>query len=727
MPLTGNENDGDVQRQLEAPMPWIGMYVAAASLICSLAMAADVFHGFRTKKLWFPSKYFTINAASLSLLAVVMKLPVDLTTRMWVVTDRLAKVSSLIFMSTAMGNFTTSLGSMNDKEILLNLTALCILVITVLANVCIQIIQVRHFLGGREMFAEEIIASIFILLLLVMLSATAIMVPTTKRYLELKYQELLKLASEEELVQAVEFEKITTDKLRAMIKKYWVMAETSSPQFVIVRSVTCSTSGVICLLIAFILVEAHARMAIEYRTFSRTASSYGWSTIWIVLAQSAGVIVGTIAPGFRWLTAVNFMCSEKSQMSFKNAFKIETYWTQRLVEWKESSLPLQIRDRKWRKFLQDAKGLILYLVIRVQILIVLSSKLVQFISVCFMSRIISCFHCIKRLEYIFISGASRIHGVSEPESGVNTEEDLTRYVLLLEGEVELSRKTLKNICNEVDKVIEIGKKQQPKNLKNLLLKIDNFSCIREIDDYQVPSLHSHNYCWSLPLVTLTSIAIALPNIPIHSTNWLLSSVNEGLFYVKLIEKSLDRNGVRLNIRNAADVLWVAVELYRKWQDKDLHETSRKGKSSKEILQELSSQAEKTVTEFKRNVKDCLMKNPLNWPVNIIAANSMYQITSTILLVHESDDPLTDEGLFDQLSTMIADVLAACLTNLTRVITMKCHQNAIEEREKSVRQAALLLGETEEILQILQQHQRRSLNPAKSAYIEKWLILMEHGI
>ncbi|KAL2539892.1 hypothetical protein Adt_00870 [Abeliophyllum distichum] len=114
------------------------------------------------------------------------------------------------------------------------------------------------------------------------------------------------------------------------------MAETSSPQFVIIRSVTCSTSGVICLLIAFILVEAHSRMAIEYRTFSRTASSYGWSTIWIVLAQYAGVIVGTIAPGFRWLTAINFMCSKKSQMSFKNTFKIETYWTQRLVEWKES-------------------------------------------------------------------------------------------------------------------------------------------------------------------------------------------------------------------------------------------------------------------------------------------------------------------------------------------------------------------------------------------------------
>ncbi|XP_022843430.1 uncharacterized protein LOC111366986 [Olea europaea var. sylvestris] len=299
----GHDNDGVVERQLEAPMPWIGMYVAAASLVCSLAMAADVFHGFRTKKLWFPSKYFAINATSLSLLAVAMKLPVDLSTRMWAGADRLAKVTSLIFLSTAMGNFMTSLGSMNDKEILLNVIALAMLAITVVVNVCIQIIQMRHFLDHREMLVEEIIANLSILFLLVMLSASAVIVPTTKQYLELKYQEMVKKASEEELEQPVDFEKLSTDKLRQMIKKCWVMAETSSPQFVIVRSVTCSTSSVICLVIAFIFAEAQAHTAAKHKSFIETASSYAWSTTWIELAQSAGVILGTIAHAFRWLTA----------------------------------------------------------------------------------------------------------------------------------------------------------------------------------------------------------------------------------------------------------------------------------------------------------------------------------------------------------------------------------------------------------------------------------------
>lgn len=58
-------------------------------------------------------------------------------------------------------------------------------------------------------------------------------------------------------------------------------------------------------------------------------------------------------------------------------------------------------------------------------------------------------------------------------------------------------------------------------------------------------------------------------------------------------------------------------------------------------------------------------------------------------------------LFANLSSMIADILAACLTNLPRVIVMKCHENAIEKREASVEAAAQLLGETTQIINSLQ--------------------------
>ncbi|KZV52154.1 hypothetical protein F511_07109 [Dorcoceras hygrometricum] len=724
MPVNDTVSAADVEKQLEAPIPWIGMYVAAASFVCMIGMAADAFRGFRSKKYWFPNKFFSLNATSLTLLAVAMKLPLDLTTRMYATTDRLAKVSSLIFLSTAMGNFMTCLGAMDNKDIAMNLTALGILVITVITNVCIQIIQMRQFLKGREMFGEELVAATCMLLLLVMMISTAVMVPTTKRYLELKYHEMLKMASDEEILESVEEGSFAYDKLKLMIQKYWVMTETSSSQFVIARSVSCTASGALCLLIAFVLAQAEVRTLVEHCGNIETASTYGWSVKWIVVTQSVGIIVGTIASAFRWFVSIGFKCCEKGNRSFKDEFKIETYWTQKLVEWKESSLPLQIRDRKWRKVIHDTKRIILNSVIRIQVFVILTSKIILLISVWFTRPIISFFHCIKMLKNRSDSAASRVHGIPQSESEFSGGRELSRYVLLLEGEGELPEKILTNIQNEAKKLIEKGKKQQPRNLINLLHKIGNFRGVRNIDGYQVPSLHSKEPpgCWSLPLVSLTSIAIALPNIPKHEVSTLLRSVDEGLFYVKLIEKSLDKKEKLTNLRNAADVIWVGVELYRKWEDKDLHETSSRGENFKETLQELSKKAERTVMNFKRDLKDFTLENPRNWPVKVIAANSMYRVSRRILIACESDEHQTDEGLFAQLCIMIANIMAACLTNLMHVIFMKCHRKAM--KDESIRQAALLLGEAEEILGILQKHKAPSLDPDESEFIAKWCNLIK---
>ncbi|CAA3012327.1 Hypothetical predicted protein [Olea europaea subsp. europaea] len=134
--------------------------------------------------------------------------------------------------------------------------------------------------------------------------------------------------------------------------------------------------------------------------------------------------------------------------------------------------------------------------------------------------------------------------------------------------------------------------------------------------------------------------------------------------------------------------------------------------SQEPLEELSNNAERTFIKFLSEVNDFIMDNPLNWMVNIVAANSMYQIKRVILPA--SGNMETDERLFDHLSFMIADILAASLTNLPHVITIICHHNFQKERRKSVRQAALLLDEAEEILQILE---IPSLDPDKAAYID----------
>ncbi|XP_059659034.1 uncharacterized protein LOC132305408 [Cornus florida] len=679
-------------------MVWVGVYVAVASLVCSIAMAADAFHGFRHKKLWFPCKFFSLNAASLTILAVAMKLAVDLSTNMPRKKDQLAKLSSTALMSTAIGNFMPSLGTMDDTEILMNMTALAILVTTILANVCIQL---GTGLINRNLIVEHIAVMFFMFVSLVILSFSALTVSTTKKHLQLKYSDLHKITSTEE---SVGIGMATTQKLKDYVKKYWMMAETGSPQFVMARSVNCSALGAICSLTTVILLEAELRTYFTDRCF--------YSTI--------GVVVGTTGPVFRWFIATIFKCSVKKGKSSKTEWKTEYYWIRMLVGWRERPLALRFRSQNCRKLVHSTKNRILSFCIGVQIVIVTAGKLVLLISSFLLSPLLSCFHCCKVLKQKLLSksNASSNHTGSELEPG--TQLDLSRFVLYLDGEAELPPQIMNNISNATDHLIQIGKKQQPKYLKELLGKSTGFEGVAKFDVDQIPSLNFKEppNSWTLPLVTLTSIAIALPNIENQKMKQLHRSISEGLLYVSLVEKILDSKADLVNIRKKAERVWEGVDLFRKWLDKDLRNIAVEGKTSKKTLERLVNIAKTIVMEYKAGMNG--QENPLNWPMEVIAANSMYRISQTLLLDHEGSEYQMDhETLFEQLSVMVVDILGACLTNLPHVITTECFRSAIEEREKSVKHAARLLGETEEILDILQQRELPSLNPDQAANINEW--------
>ncbi|KAL0318480.1 UNVERIFIED_CONTAM: hypothetical protein Sangu_2004200 [Sesamum angustifolium] len=507
-----------------------------------------------------------------------------------------------------------------------------------------------------------------------------------------------------------------------------VMTETSNPQFVMARSAFCCTSSVICLLAASILQVVYIGYYKRSHkvTIGESASVYGCYTKWILIVQSHGMLVGIIAPVSRWFIAVRFKClTTCHEISFAKELGIEEHWIQTLKYWRDSFSVIQIQDGKCRKYIHDVKWFTLTFLIRVQIMMVLLSKLLLFIPALLITPFVLCSKKFKTRLLAKVTSNKDMRS----ESGSNVELNLNRFVLLLDGEQELPQRTLKDICGQADKVIKIGMKQQPQNLLQLLNKFGNFSGVREFDSLQVPSLHSQEppNCWTLPLVTLTSIAISLPNIAInHMATQLVSSVSEGLSLAMLIEKTLDQNGELMNIRNAADGAGVAI--YRKWQQVDLRRISLDYKSSKNLLQELSSHAEMIILEFKRKANDFLMENPLNWPASVVAANSMYRISQTILLSYQEENDRTgcqdktgqtDEELFERLTIMIADILAACFTNLSQVMITKCHRNAIEEREKSVHEAFLLLGRTRQIVDLLQRQEWPSLDHEKAAYIEEW--------
>ncbi|XP_047942866.1 uncharacterized protein LOC125189655 [Salvia hispanica] len=701
------DKDETIERLLEAPMTWIGNYVAAASLMCAAAMAADTLQGLLKKQHWFPSKYFPLNATSLTLLAVAMKLPVDLTTRMYTVTDRLAKISSTAFLSAAVANFLPSLGAMADKEVLSNAAALVVLVVTVVVNVAIQIIQMHSFLQSRRAFLEEIIVIALMLLLILIFVSSAAMIVSTKPYLEKKYHEMCRSAADEHENDELEAERaITAEQLRLCIKKHWMIAETGNPQFVLARSVTCSASGFLTLLIALVLLEAEVRMAKEFdlNILDQTNSSYGWSTKLVLLAQTAGVIVGAISPTTRWLTAC--------RSNFRNSVTVESYWTQKMVELKQSSSSSQIQNLKWRRAIHILRGQFLQICISLQHFTVFTSKILLFLSLCFTSPIMA-----------FISYASSLkieNRVSQTDPGL----DLSEYAMLLEGEEHLRSQTLDKICKEVDQVIEKGRSRKPKNLLKLLSKSNSFKGVTQFDSDEIPSLHSQGllpHCWSLPLVTLSSLALAFP-IADNSISNLLKGVAEGLPFVKLVDKILDKKGRLASVRHAADVAWVELELFHMWQGKDLNELKKKKteKNAREIVEELASSGEETVLGFVKGTRSCVMRNPLNWPANVIAADAMYRVARTVLLRRRERDGDEDEALFEEVCVVIADILAACLTNMVEVIRLKCHSKKIEKRERSVRRAALLLGETEEISVLLQQRQvPPGLDAKKAVYIEEW--------
>ncbi|KAK2649077.1 hypothetical protein Ddye_016566 [Dipteronia dyeriana] len=721
--IDGNLNEA----KFSEPMPWIGIYVAAATIACAIAMALDAISGFRNRKLWFPCKFFSLNATSLTIVAVAIKFSVDLNTAMPRKQDQLAKLSSAVFICTAMGNSMPSLGTMESNDLFMNIMALAILVITVIANVCIQ-------LGTGVIFVfwkEHAFIMFLMIVLLVILSFSSLTVPTNKQYLEFKYKKKYELALKEGSKEADD--RPVAKQLKEDLMKHWMMAHTCSPQFVIGRSVTCTASGALCLLSAMTLAEVMLRSYLMPWSFQFCIgeSDYKWSTTLVLISQCIAVGVGTIAPGIRWFNAVNFRCPTRRMKIRNQTFKVEKYWIQKLLEIKESPLVYRIQNRPCRKFAHYTTNQFLNICIRMQTGIVVASKVIQFISIYFANQILLLCDCCRELMKKFKPNNSISNdSISEMQSSPKLL-DLSRFVLYLEGEDQLVEIMTKNNCDATDHWRQMGKRMQPKHLINLMKQSTSsqgFKGMQDIDSYLVPHLDLDEppNSWALPIVTLTSIVVALPSIKSCLIKQLIHGVHESLSYVKLIEETQDVKGDMLNIRKAADIVWVGVDLYHKWLDIDLRKLSLQANSPKEILEALAEAAKNMFLQHKKTYMDkCAFKdNPSKWPIKVLASNSMYRISQTILLNYKSETNQTGEILFESLAVMISDIVGACLTNLPHVISMKCLRSAIEEREESVRHAVFLLGKTKKIMKILDQRGTPSLHPDQLASINEWRSLQK---
>ncbi|KAI3803562.1 hypothetical protein L1987_31718 [Smallanthus sonchifolius] len=406
------------------PMVWIGIYVAIASLICILAMAADLLHGY---------------------------------------VDQVAKLRSLAFMCSMMTNFMPSLAAMDNK--------------TLLTNVIVSIV----------------------------------------------------------------------DKLREHVRRYWIMAETGSPQFVMSRNPLCTASGVICMIV----LGLNLLVVIDFPFGGHAYGSvYKWSVLFIVITQFIGVLVGTMALIFRCFLVLRFKKVIEWNNTHLMVFKVEEYWTQKLREWKQSPIRFLSSSRS-RTIVYNMKSIIISLCIRLQKVIVILCKVISIIpTIISIFVIVYCLYCWKSLKARLLTPPT----VSRTD---DTEVDLSNYILQIHDEMELAEKTLKCITNSMNSFILKAEKEQNKDLLELLEKTTRFKVVENFDNDTVQPLLSVELVnsWSLPIVTLTCIAVALPNIHKDTIKSLLRSIGEEL--KKLRDKSME-----VSVENIPKELIAANSMYR---------------------------------------------------------------------------------------------------------------------------------------------------------------------
>ncbi|KAJ0565916.1 hypothetical protein HanIR_Chr06g0267921 [Helianthus annuus] len=273
----------------------------------------------------------------------------------------------------------------------------------------------------------------------------------------------------------------------------------------------------------------------------------------------------------------------------------------------------------------------------------------------------------------------------------------------------------------MNRLIHHAERDKRNNLLKILEKSVAFHGVETFDTDQIHSLLDVELVnsWSLPIVSLACIAISIPNIHMGEVSNLFQSVVAGIGCTHIVEESLNKASEYVNIRRATVMLWKEIAYKYKWLNHSLKRSAYEGKSATEIIKLFAHRAEDILNEFNTSTNRKRVEKE-NLPLKVIAANSMYRIAKTIMHTYESNNlEITEDELFSRLSVMIADILAACFTNIPRVIIMKCRESAIEKRENSVRDAIRFFGRTTEIIKILETRELPNMDPEKMGFIEEW--------
>ncbi|KAJ0515489.1 hypothetical protein HanRHA438_Chr10g0476471 [Helianthus annuus] len=387
-----------------------------------------------------------------------MKLPVDLTGSMPGYVDQVAKLGSMAFMCTMMANLLLSLGTMESNELLSNIGALCVQVITLVLNVCIQmqtgavsisthkedprIIQLtspKHISTHPNPVLPFIYVILLVFLLIVYI-CSSLAILKTKQMMDSKYQKGHDRASKH--IQPSQGKIVTVDELENHVRKHWMMVESGSClHFITACFHTTSASGVICVLVT-ILHTYTMSGTIEAMLAKDYGSDYGWSMLVILIVQSIGVLIGTIVPLSRCFSTLEFKTS--FSIHFK-VLKVEPHWTHKLNDWKQASIRLPFHSRTLNVVIETSKRLILCICIQLQEGVVVLCKIIALIPLVFVICVSYCFDYLKSM-FSSLREDERFHQ--------DVIIDINPYILYFENGMWVGKRTLEGFSKSVNALIQ---------------------------------------------------------------------------------------------------------------------------------------------------------------------------------------------------------------------------------------------------------------------------------
>ncbi|KAK9087897.1 hypothetical protein Syun_030291 [Stephania yunnanensis] len=272
-----------------APVPIIGLYIAGISLVCLLLMLWDIYVAFRRKHFHIPCRCFKLNSITLTLLAIVAKLPVDLTTNMPSAADQLSKLTGTAMICICIGFMAPSLASSTVSEDKANVASLGIFIVTVVVNICVQMRT-----GVIFSFVPEHITIMCFMFILLFFLCTHIRYNGQSFISEYNVQCFHRVEDEEvSLIQRV--------------KSWYISACICNPQLFICRIPLIIAVGPICIMCSLILLQAICRaMVVVTIEFCIGVFVYGWSMQIIVIIQIVTIIIGVSTIAFRWLAILHY-------------------------------------------------------------------------------------------------------------------------------------------------------------------------------------------------------------------------------------------------------------------------------------------------------------------------------------------------------------------------------------------------------------------------------------